>query len=73
MVMTVFAGIAEFERPLIHQRTSEGDPPRLSSEQIALGRRLIEESALVREAASLLQYHHATLYRALRRSGPQEP
>lgn len=77
MVLTVFAGIAEFERALINQRTSAGRtaakargirfgrPPKLTAEQIALGRRLVEEGTSVREAAKLLKCHHATLYRAL--------
>ena len=77
MVLTVFAGIAEFERALIHQRTSSGRfaaqargvrfgrPPKLTSEQIALGERLISEGTSVREAAKLLKCHHATLYRML--------
>src|SRR3954469_25098784 len=55
MVLTVFAGMAEFERALIHQRTSSGRvaartrgvrfgrPPKLTPEQIALGRRLVDE------------------------------
>ena len=77
MVLTVFAGIAEFERDLIQQRTSSGRvaamargvrfgrPPKLTPAQIALGERLIGEGTSVREAAKLLQCHHATLYRAL--------
>jgi DNA invertase Pin-like site-specific DNA recombinase len=77
MVLTVFAGIAEFERALIHQRTSSGRvaarargvrfgrPPKLTAEQIALGVRLVSEGTSVREAAKLLKCHHATLYRAL--------
>ncbi len=77
MVLTVFAGIAEFERALIHQRTSSGRiaakargvrfgrPSKLSPEQIALGQRLVGEGTSVREAAKLLKCHHATLYRAL--------
>jgi DNA invertase Pin-like site-specific DNA recombinase len=77
MVLTVFAGIAEFERELIHQRTSSGRmaakargvrlgrPPKLTAEQIALGKRLVSEGTSVREAAKLLKCHHATLYRAL--------
>jgi DNA invertase Pin-like site-specific DNA recombinase len=47
--------MAEFERALIHQRTSSGRvaarvrgvhfgrPPKLTPEQIALGRRLVDE------------------------------
>jgi DNA invertase Pin-like site-specific DNA recombinase len=77
MILTVFAGIAEFERSLIHQRTSTGReaakkrgvrfgrPPKLTADQIALGHRLIDEGTSVREAAALLKCHHATLYRAL--------
>ncbi len=77
MVLTVFAGIAEFERALIHQRTSSGRtaakargvrfgrPPKLTPEQIALGTRLVGEGTSVREAAKMLKCHHATLYRAL--------
>ncbi len=77
MILTVFAGIAEFERSLIHQRTSSGReaakkrgvrfgrPPKLSADQVALGRLLVEEGKSVRDAAALLKCHHATLYRAL--------
>ena len=81
MVLTVFAGIAEFERSLIHQRTSSGReaakkrgvrfgrPPKLSPDQVALGRRLIEEGTSGREVAALLKCHHATLYRMLQLPG----
>lgn len=67
MVLTVFAGIAEFERELIHQRTSSGRvaakargvrfgrPPKLTLDQIALGERLVNEGTSVREAAKLLK------------------
>ena len=77
MVLTVFAGIAEFERALIHQRTSSGRvaakargvrfgrPPKLTAEQVMLGERLVGEGTSVRETAKLLKCHHATLYRAL--------
>ena len=77
MVLTVFAGIAEFERELIYQRTSSGRvaakargvrfgrPPKLIPDQIALGERLVSEGTSVPEAAKLLKCHHATLYRAL--------
>ena len=83
MVLTVFAGIAEFERALIHQRTSTGRiaakargvrfgrPPKLTTEQIALGQRLVGEGTSVREAAKLLKCHHATLYRALTASASE--
>ena len=77
MVLNAFAGINEFERALIRQRTSRGRiaakargvqfdrPNKLGLEQIALGRRLVGEVTSVREAAKLLKCHHATLYRSL--------
>jgi DNA invertase Pin-like site-specific DNA recombinase len=77
MVLTVFAGIAEFERALIHQRTSQGRtaamqrgirfgrPTKLSMEQVALARRLMSEGTSVRAIAAMLKVHAATLYRAL--------
>ena len=58
MVLTVFAGIAEFERELIHERTNSGRvsakargvrfgrPPKLTNDQIALARRLVGEGDL---------------------------
>ena len=67
MVLTVFAGIAEFERALIHQRTSSGrvaaeargvrfgHPVKLTADQIALGGRLVGEGISVREAVKLLK------------------
>ncbi len=79
MVLTVFAGMAEFERALIAERTGAGRaaakargvrfgrPPRLAASQVTLGRRLVDEGRSVREAAALLQCHHSTLYRALKR------
>jgi len=80
MVLTVFAGIAEFERALILGRTSAGRiaaqqkgvrfgrPPALASDQVALGRRLVAEGHPVREIAKLLKVHRATLYRELART-----
>jgi DNA invertase Pin-like site-specific DNA recombinase len=77
MVLTVFAGIAEFERALIHQRTSMGRtaamrrgvrfgrPPKLTQDQLALAQRLLEEGRSAREVAGMFKVHRATLYRAL--------
>ena len=77
MVLTIFAGIADFERSLISERTSAGraaakargvrfgPKPALSLEQIAHARRLVEEGQSVSEVALLLCVHRATLYRAL--------
>jgi DNA invertase Pin-like site-specific DNA recombinase len=83
MVLTVFAGIAEFERALIHQRTGAGRaaamkrgvrfgrPPKLTVEQIALGQRLIEEGRSAQDVAKMFKVHAATFYRALSKPAPQ--
>lgn len=78
MVLTVFAGISEFERSLIVQRTGTGRAaamkrgvqfgrrPALTPEQIAHARQQIEtEGKSTKEVAALLNVHRATLYRAL--------
>src|SRR3954453_8977301 len=83
MVLTVFAGMAEFERALIHQRTSSGrvaprgggvrsgPPPKLTPVQIALGCRLVDEGTSVRDVAKvILKCPPATLYRELGRFVP---
>ena len=75
LIMTVFAGIAEFERDLIRERTSAGReaarqrgthlgrPRKLNSEQRKLARRLIDEGQSVREIADTFNVHTATIYR----------
>ena len=80
MVLTVFGGIAEFERSLIIERTRQGQqaakargvkfgrPTALSDAQIACARDLLSEGRSVAEAAELLNVHRSTLYRALERS-----
>lgn len=77
MVLTVFAGIAEFERALISERTGAGRiaakargvrfgrPAKLSGDQINLAQRLISEGRPVPEVAKILKVHRSTLYRAL--------
>ena len=78
MILTVFAGIADFERSLIVERTSAGriaakargvrfgPSPALSAEQIAHARQLIhDDKKPVAEVAQLLGVHRATIYRAL--------
>ena len=77
MVLTVFAGIAEFERSLIATRTEEGRlaaqargvpfgrPPKLLPEQRTLVRHLIEEGNSVSEVARTFNVHVATIYRCL--------
>jgi len=77
MVLTVFAGMAEFERELIHQRTSQGRAaakargvrfgrkPKLTADQKQPAADLIAGGKSVRQAAALVNCHPATLYRAL--------
>lgn len=77
MVLTVFAGIAEFERALITARTEEGRrdalkrgvpfgrPPKLRPEQRKLARQLIEEGKSVSEVARTFNVHPATIYRCI--------
>ena len=77
MVLTVFAGIAEFERELIQERTGSGRvaakargvrfgrPTKLSGDQINLAQRLIGEGRPIPEVAKILKVHRTTLYRAL--------
>jgi hypothetical protein len=48
-----------------------GRPPKLTPEQIALDRRLVNEGTSVREVAKMiLKCHPATLYRELSKSSP---
>lgn len=77
MVLTVFAGIAEFERALIRERTGTGRvaaknrgvkfgrPPKLTPEQVALAVRLVDEGQSVPHVASTFGVHAATIYRCL--------
>jgi DNA invertase Pin-like site-specific DNA recombinase len=79
MVLTVFAGIAEFERELIRERTAGGRasarergvrfgrPRRLSPEQAALAERLLSEGKSAAEVARTLGVHRATVYRSTAR------
>lgn len=79
MVLTIFAGIAEFERSLILDRTRRGReaamargvrfgrPPALSDAQVAHARELLTQGRTAAQVAQLLGVHRATLYRALRR------
>ncbi len=76
MIMTVFAGIAEFERDLIREHTGGprrgsrtrrpfGRPSKLNPEQLQLVQRLLRAGKSAREVARTFQIHPATLYRAL--------
>jgi DNA invertase Pin-like site-specific DNA recombinase len=75
MIMTVFAGIAEFERDLIRERTAAGRsaakkrgirfgrPPKLNRDQRKLICRLLDEGSSIRDVAQIFDVHPATIYR----------
>jgi DNA invertase Pin-like site-specific DNA recombinase len=75
LIMTVFEGIAEFERDLIRERTSAGReaarrrgihfgrPRKLNPEQAKLARRLVDEGKSVTEVVDTFNVHTATIYR----------
>lgn len=77
MMLTICAGIADFERSLILDRTQDGrirakargvrfgPPSALTAEQIAHARELLDTKS-VSEIAKLLGVHRATVYRALK-------
>jgi Resolvase, N terminal domain/Helix-turn-helix domain of resolvase len=75
MIMTIFAGIAEFERDLIRERTGAGReaarkrgvrfgrPRKLNLNQEQLARRLVLEGKSVSDIARTFSVHVATIYR----------
>ena len=75
MILTVFAGIAEFERALIRQRTNDGlvdarkrgvafgRPPKMRPDLQALVRELINQGQSVSQVARTFNVHPATIYR----------
>lgn len=75
MIMTVFAGIAEFERDLIRERTTAGRvaakgrgvrfgrPRKLNPDQAKLAKRLLDEGQLASVIAQTFGVHVATIYR----------
>ena len=77
MVLTVFAGLAEFERELIRERTGAGRiaamkrgvrfgrPARLQPDQAALAKRLLEEGKSAKEVAKTFSVNRSTIYRAI--------
>src|SRR5918994_211766 len=77
MVLTVFAGIAEFERALIRHRTDEGRqaarrrgvsfgrPPKLRPDQEVLVIALVQEGRSISEVARTFNVHPATIHRCL--------
>jgi DNA invertase Pin-like site-specific DNA recombinase len=77
MVLTVFGGIAEFERALIRERTGAGRkaakkrgikfgrPRKLTQEQATLVARLSDEGQSAAQIAETFGVHETTIYRCL--------
>lgn len=77
MIMTVIAGIAEFEADMIRSRTSAGRaaarskgvkfgrPKKLSAKNKKLAMRLLKEGQSVRDVAETFGVHTSTIYRML--------
>jgi DNA invertase Pin-like site-specific DNA recombinase len=75
MIMTVFAGIAEFERDLIRERTGVGRdaarlrgvrfgrPRKLNPDQVKVASGLLGQGKAVRDIARIFDVHEATIYR----------
>jgi DNA invertase Pin-like site-specific DNA recombinase len=82
MVMTIFGGIAEFERSLILSRTEDGRraakargvafgrPQKMQPDQKDLARELIREGKSISAVARTFNVHPATIYRCLDESPP---
>ena len=85
MVLTMFAGVAEFERALIRHRTdagrqaakrrgvSFGRPQKLRPDQRALALTLIEEGRSISEVARTFNVHPATIHRCLNTAKAANP
>jgi DNA invertase Pin-like site-specific DNA recombinase len=78
MVITIFSGIAEFEKELIKERTSVGRklakdrgvkfgrPPKLNTKQQVLVERLLSEKESIKNIAKTVNVHPSTIYRNLK-------
>jgi len=78
LVMTFFAGLAEFERDLIRDRTDVGRraalergvqfgrPTKMTEEQLKLAKKLLKQGKSIRYVADVFGVHFTTLYRYLR-------
>src|SRR3546814_7925423 len=81
MIMTVFAGIAQFERSLILSRTDEGRkaamvrgvtfgrPKKMRPDQAELARQLVLEGKSISSVARTFNVHPATIYRCIEPNG----
>ena len=77
MVMTIFAGIAEFERTLIMSRTNDGRvaakargvtfgrPKKMRLDQQELARELVKDGKSISAVARTFNVHPATIYRVI--------
>jgi DNA invertase Pin-like site-specific DNA recombinase len=77
MVMTIFAGIAEFERTLIISRTNDGRvaakargvafgrPKKMRPDQQQLARELVRDGKSISAVARTFNVHTATIYRVI--------
>jgi DNA invertase Pin-like site-specific DNA recombinase len=77
MVMTIFTGIAEFERTLIIGRTSDGRvaakacgvifgrPKKMHLDQQELARELVRDGKSISAVARTFNVHPATIYRVI--------
>lgn len=82
MIMTVFGGIAEFERSLILTRTQEGReaamargvafgrPSKLKNDQKKLVLELVKTGKSISAVARTFNVHPATIYRCINESRP---
>ena len=78
LVMTFFAGLAEFERDLIRDRTDVGRraalergvkfgrPIKMTEEQLKLARKLLKQGKSISYVSDTFGVHFTTLYRYLR-------
>ena len=78
LVMTFFAGLSEFERDLIRDRTEAGRrdalrrgvrfgrPIKLDDDQLKLAKKLLKQGKSVQYVADIFGVHFTTLYRYLR-------
>jgi DNA invertase Pin-like site-specific DNA recombinase len=83
MVLTVFAGIAEFERALIKQRTQDGlldarkrgvlfgRPRKMRPDQQQLAQELLKQGRSISEVARTFNVHPATIYRLRDNQSPE--
>ncbi len=85
MVLTMFAGVAEFERALFRHRTDEGRqaakrrgvsfgrPQKLRPDQKTLALALVEEGRSISEVARTFNVYPATIHRCLSMSKAANP